>query len=338
MTKISNHQNHLHENTQNCNTHKNHNPHSPGPCHGHSHSHHNHYQELKGLSPNRILWAFFLNLIFAIIELIGGLWTNSFAIISDAIHDFGDALALGLGYFLEKKSFQKSQDGYSYGYRRYSILSALLTAIVLITGSSFVLVSSVKSFFEPKQVHSVGMMGLSILGIIINGSGALILFKGHSLNEKVLSWHLIEDLMGWIFVLLGGALIYFTDWYWIDPLLAVLLSIWVIKNVIVHLKSSVQIVLQAAPIDFTNSDLTNAIKIQEPLVKGIHHLHCWSLDGEQHILTCHLVVASNVSLEQTLSIKQNVKTLLKEKFKILEATLEVEHENQDCGDPEHRHF
>ena len=308
-----NHQHHgHHDHDHEAHHHHKHDPNDHNHDHGDAH-HHHHHHDLKGLSQKRILIAFFLNISFALIELIGGLWTNSFAILSDALHDFGDALALGLGFFMERKSFDESHSGYSYGYRRYSILSAILTAIVLIVGSSFILISSIKRFFEPQEVYSQGVMLLSLLGISVNGLGAYVLSKGRSLNEKVLSWHLIEDLLGWIFVLVGGVVIYFTHWTWVDPLLAVLLSLWVIKNVIVHLKASLQVVLQATPDGVSESEIGNFIVAQfHSEVKDVHHVHCWSLDGQTHIMTCHLVLKNEVNWQQISQLKSAIKKSLKE--------------------------
>lgn len=168
-------------------------------AHKHSHHHsHSHHHGTKNIS-----LAFFLNLGFCIIELIGGLLTNSVAILSDALHDFGDSVALGLAWVFQKKSEQKPDDKYTYGYRRFSLLSAIINSIILVAGSAFVLFESIKRIIEPAETNAKGMLLLAILGVAVNGVAILRLRKGGSVNERVVSLHLMEDVLGWVAVLIG---------------------------------------------------------------------------------------------------------------------------------------
>jgi cobalt-zinc-cadmium efflux system protein len=311
---------------------------SQGCAHGHDHQHdhhhhkNNHSNHVHGVT-ERIGVAFFLNLTFAIIELAGGLLTNSVAVISDAIHDFGDSIALGLAWYLEKKSLRPNDEEYSYGYRRLSTLSAFFTSGLLVAGSAAVIVFAVPRIFNPEPVHTLGMVGLAVLGVIMNGVAALRISKGHSLNEKALMWHLMEDVLGWVLVLVSGIVIYFTGWLWLDGVLAVALALWILSRVLKNFGQSIQVFLQAAPLDLSVEKVQQACRAVSGVL-SIHHPHLWSLDGEKHIFTAHILVAPSASLEQLAVIKKSIKHKLSE-LGIMEATLEFEAESEICVDPKH---
>jgi cobalt-zinc-cadmium efflux system protein len=296
----------------------------------HHHGHHHHHHHHHGATNN--LWlAFLTNLIFAIIELIGGYFTNSVAILSDAIHDFGDALAIASALYLEKVSHKKSDGSFTYGYQRFSTLSAIITGSILIVGSCLVLLKSIPRLMNPETPHTAGMMGLALLGVSVNGFAAWRTSKGESLNEKMITWHLIEDVLGWVVVLVGSILMHFWDLPMLDPLLAILVSLWVLKNVVAHLKTTMNVFLQKTPTGL-NTEIISNWMMKTSGVKGVHHIHVWSLDGEKHIFTAHVVVDKNESLQ---ALKQTLKMGLKTQFNILEATLEFEIENEPCIDPQH---
>lgn len=300
--------------------------------HGHSHNH-GHHAHLHGVT-ERVGIAFFINLAFAVIELVGGFLTNSMAIMSDALHDFGDSVALGFAWWLERKSNQPSDIKFSYGYRRLSIFSAFLTGVLLVTGSSFILFNSVQRLLTPQNVEAKGMFLLAILGVIINAAAFFRLSKGISLNEKMLSWHFIEDLMGWVVVLFGSVLMMYFEIPWLDPLLAIMLSCWVIWNVLKHLKATINIFLQLTPEHLQNDTIQKFIML-DSIVHEVHHTHVWSLDGERHIMTSHLVLKSGTSWNEISNLKQRLKSSLRDKFQILEVNLEIELEGQSCVDRVH---
>ncbi len=303
--------------------------HSHGHGHGHGH-HHHHHHAISG----RVGTAFALNLFFAIVELVGGFYTNSLAVMSDALHDFGDSLALGMAWWLEKKSQQKSDASFTYGYRRFSVVSAFATGVILVSGSLWILSTSIPRIFNPEPVLAPGMLALGVFGILVNGAAFFRLSKGSSLNERMLSWHFIEDLLGWVFVLFGAGLMMIADVPWVDPLMAALLSCWVLYNVVRHLKQTMGVFLQASPAHLRHGEVQEWIK-SRPGVEDVHHTHIWSLDGEQHILTAHVVVASDYEWSQTQKLKNEIKQHLREKFSILEVTIEFECSGQPCLDPEH---
>lgn len=298
--------------------------------HGHHHLHLHGSHHVSG----RIGFAFYLNLIFAVIELIGGFYVNSMAILTDALHDFGDALALGLSWYLEKKSKLKSDLKFSYGYRRLSTLSAFITALVLVSGSLFIIVETLPRLWNPIQPQVDGMLALAVLGIVVNGAAVFKMKKGTSLNEKVLTWHFIEDVFGWILVLVGAIVMKFSHFPQIDALLALMLSTWVLWNVFKNLKEAVSIFLQGTPSHLSLIEIRHKIK-ELSEVQDVHHLHLWSLDGDHHILTAHIVLRSVCNLDKVSHIKQDIKRLLSERFNIQEVTLEFEFPDEYCSDPNH---
>ncbi len=277
--------------------------------------------------------ALALNLGFAIIELIGGLWTNSVAILSDALHDFGDALAMLIAIGLEKFSHKKVDDEFSYGYRRFSILGALITGVILIVGSLIILIEAIPRLFYPQQPHADGMIILAILGLAVNGFAAYRISKGESLNEKMLMWHMIEDVMGWALVLVGAIVMKFFDIPQIDAGLAIILSLWILYNVFKNVREALRIFLMGTPGALQLKEIeAEILKIVD--IRQVHHAHLWSLDGQSHVYTAHLVFAAGVDFEKMMSAKEKVKGLVR-RFGIVEASLETEWENANCIDPHH---
>lgn len=295
--------------------------------HHHNHSH-NHLHTHAGDSTKNIAVAFFLNLGFCIIELIGGLLTNSIAILSDALHDFGDSIALGLAWIFQKVSGRQPTPQYTYGYKRFSLLSAIINSVILITGSIFVLYESVQRVMEPVETNAHGMLLLAILGVVVNGIAILRLKKGKSVNERVVSLHLLEDVLGWIAVLIVSIVMIFVHAPILDPLLSILISFYILFNVYRNLKTIFLVILQGKP------DNIDETKIKEELlllhdVHDIHDLHIWSMDSEYTVLTVHLVLNEKQSLEKQQEIRSKAHLLLKQ-LGIQHATIEIEYENEVC--------
>lgn len=289
----------------------------------HTHSHH-HPEPYTG----NLRVAFFLNLLFAIIEVVGGFMTNSVAILSDALHDFGDSLSLGLAWYFQKLSGKGRDEKYSYGYRRFSILGAIISAIILIIGSVFIIAEAIPRFADPEEVNAQGMIWLALLGIVVNGFAALKLQKGTSLNERMVSFHLLEDVFGWLAVLIGAILMHYFDLPWIDPFLSLVISLVIVYHVYKNLNQSLKIVLQAIP---KNTDLVEVqqLLLNHESVQNIHDLHIWSMDGEYNILTAHLVLNMEKSFTEQGQIKSDLYKKLKSKG-IHHATLEFELAESDC--------
>lgn len=293
--------------------------------HGHSHSH-SHSHSVSG----RIGVAFFLNLFFTIIEFVGGWLTNSTAIMADAVHDLGDTLSIGLGWVLGKMSDKGADHHFSYGYRRLSLLGALINGSVLIAGSVWILLEAVPRLTDPEMPHAQGMFGLAILGVVVNGYAAYKLSDGKTLNERVLNWHLLEDVLGWVAVLIVSVVLMFVDWPILDPLLSIAFTLFILINVMRSLKTTIKLFLQATPDQELREQIYQQLLSIEQ-VATVHHLHLWSLDGEHHVLTAHLVL--NQCLNNT--VQQQMKLEIAEGLKIYQlahTTIEIEQPEERCRD------
>ncbi|MEZ5008124.1 MAG: cation diffusion facilitator family transporter [Chitinophagales bacterium] len=288
-----------------------------------SHHHHHHHDHS---STGNLKVAFFLNLFFTVIEIIGGIFTNSLAILSDALHDLGDSLSLGLAWYFQNLS-QKGRDSkFSYGYKRFSLLGAIINSIVLIVGSIFIIKSAIPRLLDPQVSNTKGMIILAIFGVIINGAAVLRLKKGSSHNEKVVSLHLLEDVLGWVAVLIGSIVMYFTNWYIIDPILSFGIAAFILFNVYKGLKSSLKIILQAIP-ENVEMDKIEAEILAVEGVSSIHDLHVWSMDGEKNVLTVHIVLTNGFTKQH--KIKSAIsKAMLA--FQINHCTIETEVEGEEC--------
>lgn len=293
----------------------------------HSHDHHHHHDAESGSTKN-LAFAFVLNAFFALVELVGGYLTNSVSITSDAIHDFGDSLSLGLALYFHKKSAQKSDAKYTYGYKRFSLIGAFINSIVLIVGSVFVIREAIERIAVPVQPDAKGMIWLAVLGIVVNGAAVFRLKKGSSINERVISLHFIEDVLGWVAVLTGAVIMQFYDVPVLDPILSLGIACYILYNVYGNIKATIGIVLQGFPSGL-NRDKITALFLSNPQVLSVHDLHVWSLDGNYHVLSAHVVLKQNELLAGIEPLKQKIKhDMLHEG--INHCTLEFEPENAHC--------
>jgi cobalt-zinc-cadmium efflux system protein len=287
--------------------------------HGHNHSH--------GGDGN-IGVAFFLNLSFTLIELVGGLFTNSIAIISDAVHDFGDSLSLALAWYFQKLSKKGSTKQYSYGYKRFSLLGAIVNSIVLVVGSIYILSEAVPRLAQPQETNATGMFVLAIVGIIINGAAVLRTRKASSINERVVSLHLLEDVLGWAAVLAGSIIMYFTGLTIIDPILSVFIGCFVLFNVFKNIRQTLPILLQGTPAEIEQEHIIEELKEIEPIA-NVHDLHIWSLDEEYNVLTVHISLKEALPMDKLTELKIKIRAALKEE-EISHATIEFETPGEPC--------
>ncbi|MDE1206537.1 cation diffusion facilitator family transporter [Tenacibaculum larymnensis] len=292
---------------------------------GHNHHHHSH-----GSSTGNIAVAFFLNLAFTIIEFIGGFYTNSLAIMSDALHDLGDSLSLGLSWYFQKKSTKRANKKYSYGYKRFSLLGAVINSIVLVIGSVFIIKEAIPRIINPESADAKGMMWLAVLGIIVNGAAVLKLKKGTSINERVVSLHLLEDVLGWVVVLLASIVMQFWDVPVLDPVLSIAIAGFVLYNVYKNIKESLRVILQGTPENVSVEEVQQRIVSMEE-IENIHDCHLWTMDGQYNVFTAHLVIKnSELSWGKNHQIKQEVKRVLHDEFHLEHITLELEFASQEC--------
>jgi len=275
--------------------------------------------------------AFFLNLSFTIIEIIGGILTGSIAIISDAIHDLGDSISLGMSWYLERKASRKPSDKYTFGYKRLSLMGSLLNAAVLIFGSLYVLIEAGKRLFEPVSPNSQGMFWLAILGIAVNGYAAYRIKKGESgMNQKMLSWHLLEDLLGWIAVLVVSIIMQFKEIPILDPLLSIGITLFVLYHVIKNLKKTLVILMDAVPQEVNLKDMKDQFLNLE-YVMDIHNLHYWSLDGKSSAFSTHLVVQEKLENGQEEVIRNKIRQILKNNDEGIDfISIQVERGRKTC--------
>ena len=287
-------------------------------------SHHHHHDK----SAENIRTAFFLNLFFTIIEVAGGFLTNSMAILSDALHDLGDSIALGLSWYLEKFSTKKRDAQYTYGYARFSLLSALINAIVLIAGSVFILVQAIPRILDPVQPHTEGMILLAILGVAFNGIAVLKLRGGESLNQKMVSWHLWEDVLGWVGVLVIAIVMRFFQAPVLDSLFSVGFTLFILYNVLKVLRKTLKIFLQGRPENMDLDKLVHDIQTIPNIISS-HDLRIWTMDGEQIVMTLHVVVPSDSSKQEIIRVKSLVSSTART-HGINHVTTEIEYEGEAC--------
>ncbi len=302
--------------------------HEHGGAHTHDHDHgHQLHHHHHGDSAN-LRTAFFLNLGFTVIEIIGAYFTNSVAILSDALHDFGDSIALGMAWGLEKQAAKEAPARYSYGYGRLSLLAAFINAAVLIAGGLFVLSEVIPRLLEPEAANAHGMILLALGGIIVNGTAVWRLRGGGSMNAKVAMWHLLEDVLGWLAVLIVGITLLFVDLYILDSILSLLITLYILYNVVGHLKKTAELFLQAAPEGVDLSHLAERLRSINA-VEDCHHTHLWSLDGNHHVLSTHLVVDQTVEHSEIREIKQQAREELNG-LQLSHITIEIEYPG-DCS-------
>jgi cobalt-zinc-cadmium efflux system protein len=293
-----------------------------------AHDHSHHHPAIGDDKPKNIVVAFWLNSAFALLEIVGGIYTNSVAILSDAVHDLGDSLSLGLAYYFHKKSRQKGDERFNYGYRRFSLLGAFINSLILIVSSLFILRESIFRLFEPEQPYARGMVILALIGIAVNGYALLRLRKGGSINEKVVALHFVEDVLGWVAVLAGSIVMMFYELPILDPILSILIAMYILYNVYRNLKTTFRILLQGRPETINEAEIRREI-LAIPGVKDIHDLHFWTMDGQYNVMTLHVVVEQVQSVEQRERIKKDVKHSLRH-LEVQHSTVEIESEDVNC--------
>lgn len=272
-----------------------------------------------------ILIAFLLNVSFSIIEFIGGLFTNSVAIISDSIHDMGDALSIGISYFLENKSKKKPDKKYTYGYARYSVLGATITTVILLFGSLVVIVNAINRIINPLEVNYSGMIIFAVIGVIINFLAAYSTKEGHSINQKSVNLHMLEDVLGWVVVLIGAIIMKFTDISIIDPIMSILVAIFILVNTLKNLKSILDLFLEKIPNGIDINEIKEHL-LEIKNVYDVHHIHIWSIDGYNNYATMHVVTDL-----KNKNVKQQIKEELKE-HGISHVTIELESKDEVCSE------
>ena len=292
----------------------------------HSHDHNHEHGHAHGQDNLRV--AFFLNLGFALLEIFGGIWTNSLAILSDAVHDLGDSLSLGLSWYLERYSKKSEDRRYSYGYRRFSLLAALLNTVILLSGSLIIMTRAIPRLMNPEQTNAPGMALMAILGIAMNGIAVLRMRSEKSENARIVAWHLLEDVLGWVAVLVVSIVLLFADLPILDPLLSILIAIYILVNVVRNLRRTLGLFLQEVPSGIDLDQIEAGIQALQS-VESTHHMHAWSLEGESHVLTLHVVVEESASQQEVIALRKQIRSVLSQ-HDFAHMTIEIEYGPNDC--------
>jgi cobalt-zinc-cadmium efflux system protein len=286
-------------------------------------SHDHHHSAVKNLK-----LAFFLNLGFTVIEFIGGLYTNSTAIIADAVHDLGDSFALAQAWYFESISQRSATNTYTYGYRRFTLLGALISSLLLLISSFYVLAEAIPRIMEPQHSDAQGMVVLALFGVAVNAFAMLRLARGTNANTRVVALHLLEDVLGWVAILVVATILLFKDIHILDPILATLITIYILANVIRQLKGIVPVFLQASPPSTNVADIEKQLQTLD-YVDSIHHVHAWSLDGEHSVLTAHIVTDRVLDPAEYASLKNSFRQII-DNNGIHHSTLEIELPDEAC--------
>jgi len=274
-------------------------------------------------SEKNILFAFLLNFAFSVFEFVGGIFTGSVAILSDSVHDMGDAVSIGIAFFLEKKSKKQPDERYTYGYAGYSVIGSVITTLILLAGSVAVIYSAVERIITPTPIDYNGMMVFAIVGVCVNLGAAFLTRRGDSLNQKAVNLHMLEGVLGWIVVLIGAVVMKFTDFYLIDPLMSIGVSLFILLHAIRYLKDAFSLFLERTPQGIEICELREHLCAIEGIL-DVHHIHVWSIDGTRSYATMHIVSRSDPH-----ETKERVREELKE-HGIAHATLEIESEGEAC--------
>jgi cobalt-zinc-cadmium efflux system protein len=274
-------------------------------------------------SEKNILWAFLLKLFFSAFQITGGLITGSAAILSDAIHDVGDAASVGISYFLERMSKHQPDERYTFGYARYSVIGGMVASLILLVGSAALGYGAVGRLFEPAEIHYDGMIVFALVGVGVNLCAAFFTRHGHSLNQKAVNIHMLEDVMAWLIVLVGAVIMRFTDLAILDPIMSICVAVFIFVNALRNLLSALGLLLEKAPSYVNVGELREHVLAIEG-VEDVHHFHIWSLDAQINYATVHLVTEGD---------QQQIKHLVREEFAkhgIGHVTVEFEHHGEDC--------
>ncbi len=280
-----------------------------------------------------ILIAFILNLFFSLFEFFGGMVTGSVAVMSDAVHDVADAASIGVSWFLEKKSRKKPDEVYTYGYARYSVVGGVITTLILLVGSVLVIGNAVSRLIRPTPIHYDGMILFAVVGAAVNFCAAWFTREGDSINQRAVNLHMLEDVLGWIVVLIGAVIMRFTDLAVIDPLMSIGVALFILVNAVRNLKEVLDLFLEKIPRGLSVEQIRQHIT-RIPGVADVHHIHIWSMDGRTNYATMHIVTD-----EDPHEVKAAVRKELTE-HGIAHATLELEtvgehcHEESCCPTPQ----
>jgi cobalt-zinc-cadmium efflux system protein len=284
----------------------------------------------REINDKRLLWATLLNFIIAIAEIIGGIISSSLALISDALHNLGDSFAVLIAYIAHLVGRKPSNKRKTFGYKRIEILAAFVNAVILIAISLFLFYEAFHRLADPRPVKGLIMFIVAVVGLIANLVAVLILHKDSSknINVKAAYLHLIADTLSSVAVIIGAVLIYFFEIHWIDPVITILIGIYIIRETWLILKQTVDILMQSTPQDIDLEEISRAIR-KIPSIDGIHHVHVWNLDDRSIHFECHVDLDDDYVISEAEKVYEEIESLLKDKYNINHVTIQLEYQTQD---------
>jgi len=299
-------------------------------CQTHHHHHHTHTENLRG---KKLLWVTLLNFSISLVQVAGGIISNSLSLISDAIHNLGDTSAIFIAFLAGKHAAKKPDAQKTFGYKRAEILAALFNGVVLIAICIFLFVEAYKRFVDPQPIKGGIMLTVAVFGLLANLISVLVLQKdkSHNLNIRAAYLHLLGDTLSSVAVIVGGIAILFWQVYWLDPLVTVAVGVYIIYHTWGVVRQTVDILMQATPRHIDLQKIQQSVETL-PQVENIHHLHVWQMDDEQIHLEAHLNISHNMPLSDAQAVRHNVETLLKNKFGIRHITLQIEYKGCEDDD------
>lgn len=269
------------------------------------------HSHAKPEGDRNILVAFFLNAGFSVVEFVGAYLTNSMAIYSDALHDLGDSLALLFAYIAEKISLKAEDEKYTFGYRRFSVLSAAVNGLILLLGSLYVIYEAIGRILSPEPVQAEGMLALAILGIGVNSYAAYRMSKNEGLNPKMVTLHLLEDVLGWVSVFIVSIVLLFKPWYVLDSILAILVAMVILRGVYKNLVKVGYIFLQKFPDKIELDRIRKEIEVVEG-VESVHAFKGWSIDESNYYLRFHVLVPGETKISEVDHLRAKLKEIIQE--------------------------
>lgn len=299
----------------------------------HSHHHHHGCPTHKNLKGKELLIAFFLNLGFTAFELVGAYFSNSLAIFSDALHDLGDSFSLGMAYLLERYSFRNPDSKYTYGYRRFSLLGSLINAVLLLAGALWIIVESIERFKNPQEVKPELMLLFAIVGVAVNGYAAWRMSRQGGFNNRMVMVHLMEDVFGWLAVLIGSIVMMIKPVPELDAIMSFGISLFVIWNVFKVAKNLFGIFMQQIPEGLSVKSITQKVEAL-PGVLGTHAVQGWTIDGDSHSLTLHVRISHSSEFQDLINLKIKIKEIF-DHHHILHSAIEFESDKEHCHGHQH---
>ena len=295
---------------------------------GHDHSHgHHHKHEVQG---KNLVYSILLNLVITIAQIVGGIISGSLALISDALHNFSDVLSLGFSLVAHKLSRKKATEDQTFGYKRAELIAAFVNASTLIIVAFILIYGAIQRFINPKTIESSLVIWLAILGIVVNGGSVLLLQKDaeNNINMKSAYLHLLTDMMASVAVLVGGLLMKFFGWFWVDSVMTILIGIYLIVVGYDLLKTSTKMLMLFTPEEIDIKEIVEEVH-KIPGAGKLHHIHVWHLNDDELHLEAHLDCTEDIKMSEFDDLLHKIEAVLFEKFHINHINIQPEFKKED---------